>query len=92
MKKQLKIKFVARNQNPPEFINDGSHKITLPKNQSKAFSHKDARAILKLFPGLYKVVKNTRTIYRSAETGKIITKKEALANPTATVKETLKTS
>lgn len=86
--KPLRIKFVGKNTPAPKQIN-GAHKIILPSDQSKPFTHVDADLILKLLPELYKpvIVKHSR--FRSAKNGKFIKQAEAIANPDTTVKETL---
>lgn len=50
------IKFVGKKQEAPEFLTDGSTKIVLPENQSKPFTHSEAKRILRAFPELYKKV------------------------------------
>lgn len=53
-----KIKFVGKRlgREPLKSFTDGSRRIVLPENQSRAFSHRDARAILQHSPELYKKV------------------------------------
>lgn len=55
----LKIKFVGKKigREPVLSFTDGNREITLPENQSRAFSHPDARAILQHAPELYKTVR-----------------------------------
>ena len=95
MPKTLKIKFVGKNTPAPEFINDGSLKITLPKDQKRAFTHKDAKRILKLFPELYKKVvekgktAKKRKVARPSESGRFVSKQTAKDNPATTQTETI---
>jgi hypothetical protein len=54
----IKIKFVGKRKGlePLKSFTDGNDLVTLPENQSRAFSHKDARAILQHAPQSYKRV------------------------------------
>ncbi len=58
MSKHLRIKFVGKRKGlePLKSLTDGNRRIDLPENQSRAFSHPDARAILQHAPELYKRV------------------------------------
>ena len=58
MKSQFKIKFVGRKLGlePLKSFTDGNKLIALPENQTRAFSHPDARAILQHAPEAYKRV------------------------------------
>lgn len=58
MSNRLKIKFVGKKLGlePLRSITDGNDLIILPENQSRAFSHKRAAAILRHAPELYKRV------------------------------------
>jgi len=58
MNKHLRIKFVGRKSGvePLKSLTDGNRLIELPENQSRAFSHPDARAILQHAPHLYRRV------------------------------------
>lgn len=51
-----KIKFVGKDHEAPKFLTDGNIRIDLPENQSKPFTHKDAKRILKVAPEMYKPV------------------------------------
>ncbi len=57
-KSKSKIKFVGKRLGlePLKSFTDGSRRIVLPENQSRAFAHPDARAILQHAPELYKKV------------------------------------
>lgn len=54
----FKIKFVGKKlgREPLRFITDGNDLIVLPENQSRAFVHEHASAILRHAPELYKRV------------------------------------
>jgi hypothetical protein len=54
--KNLKIKFVGKRKGlqPLKSFTDGNTRITLPENQTRAFSHPHAQAILQHAPLLYK--------------------------------------
>jgi hypothetical protein len=58
MKAHTKIKFVGKKLGlkPLKAFTDGTRRIVLPENQSRAFSHPDARAILQHSPEAYKPV------------------------------------
>jgi hypothetical protein len=55
-KKILKIKYVGKTHEAPEFLTDGNLLIELPKDQSRAFRHDHAARILKVAPESYKPV------------------------------------
>ena len=86
----LKIKFVGKGINAPTFINDVKRRIDLPADQSKPFTHPDAKRILKLQSELYKkVLPKGRKVYRSAGSGKFVKPEFAKDNPLTTVSDTV---
>lgn len=56
--KSFKIKFVGKRLGlkPLKSFTDGTTRITLPENQTRAFFHPHARAILQHSPELYKKI------------------------------------
>lgn len=58
MSSPLKIQFVGKRlgKKPLKTINDGNNLIVLPANQSRAFTHDQAKIILRHAPTLYKKV------------------------------------
>lgn len=54
------IAFVGKKngREPLRRITNGDQMISLPKNQSKPFYHKDAKLIIRLYGWLYKTVKS----------------------------------
>lgn len=89
---KFKIKFVGKRLNlePLKSFTDGSRLIELPENQSRAFSHPDARAILQHAPELYKkVLPARRKVVRSTVSGRFVQKEQALTDKIGTVTETV---
>lgn len=63
----MKIKFVGKKdgKKPLTQFTDGNELVVLPENQSRAFDHPNARAILQHAPELYKPVTKLKKNERS---------------------------